>query len=119
MAHPEVTDMPTGASFYGYQPGYVAVGQPVAPVAPVAGPAHGAAPAPQTAPGIGPMGLFLGAIAAAFLGGAGLAGSFAHQQPTAQMARAAQQQAELYQERYQQHEQRLTEVRNQVCTPIY
>jgi hypothetical protein len=117
MTHPEMTGAPTGAYGYPYAPHYVAVGQPMAPVAPVGTAWPGAAQPPSpSAPAMGPMGLFLGAIAAAFLGGAGLAGSFAYQQPTAEMARAAQQQAELYQHRADEYERSLTEVRNQVCT---
>lgn len=119
MRHPEVDDMPAGASFYGYQPGqgYVAVGQPMAPVAPVGFPQPQQAPAPKATPEWG--GMFMVAIAAAFLGGAGLTSALDAQQPATKTAKALQQEAQHYQERVIQQEQRLTEVRNQVCPSFY
>jgi len=119
MRHPEVDDMPMGASFYGYQPQqpYVAVGQPFAAVAPMGQPPG--QPQPASSPASGWGGAFMMAIAAAFLGGAGLSTAFASQQPEAKNARMLQQEAQHYQQRAATYEQHLVEVRNQVCPTFH
>ena len=109
--HPEVEDMPFGASFYGYQPQYVAVGQPHAPVAPVGYPHQ---PPRQSAAAI-TAGHLLACAGIGLIAGGALASVFVMGQPSVQNADLIQQQAQQSASLARDYEQRLVTVQSAVC----